>query len=255
MAAGPGHGVPGRAPDPRLTRAAAMVFVEDPSAPVLDDEDVHHLADVLRLRPGETVVACDGRGTWTLCRFRGARAGSGDSSAALAVDVDPVTEQKSSPAIVIAFAPVKGDRPEWVVQKLTELGVDRMVPIRTARSVVRWEGARATRSYERLCRVAREAAAQCRRTWLPVIEAVTPLEGLADVVGSEPVLAWPGGAPPSLEHPFVVVGPEGGWEDDELARFVGEVGLGPTVLRSETAALAAGALLCGLRSGLAGSLA
>jgi 16S rRNA (uracil1498-N3)-methyltransferase len=231
-----------------------MVFVDDPSAPVLDDADVHHLVDVLRLRTKETVVACDGEGTWTLCRFRGAQRSS-DGAEVLDVDAEPVTEARRAPSITIGFAPVKGDRPEWVVQKLTELGVDRIVPIRTARSVVRWEGARATRSLERLGRVAREAAAQSRRTWLPALGAVTPLERLADLYGVAPVLAVPGGGAPSLGHPFVAIGPEGGWDDAELALFDGGVGLGPTVLRSETAAVSAAGLLCALRSNLVGRLA
>jgi 16S rRNA (uracil1498-N3)-methyltransferase len=247
---GPGGGVP--APDPRLLDAAAMVFVADPTAPVLEDADVHHLVDVLRLRPGEPVVACDGEGTWTLCRLEGRAAGV---SSLLAVDAEPVTAARSSPQITVAFAPVKGDRPEWVVQKLTELGVDLIVPIRTARSVVRWEGARATRALERLGRVAREAAAQSRRPWLPVVEAVTPLDDLAELVGVAPVLAVPGGGPPSLDHPAVAIGPEGGWDEAEVARFEGGVGLGPTVLRSETATLCVAGLLCGLRSNLVGRLA
>ena len=69
----------------------------------------------------------------------------------------------------MAFAPVKGERPEWVVQKLTELGIDRIVPLRTERSVVRWTGERGQATVERLRRVAREAAAQCRRVWLPEV--------------------------------------------------------------------------------------
>ena len=79
-------------------RAAALVFVDDPTAPVLDDDDVHHLVDVLRLRPAEAVVACDGEGTWTLCRFRGAPRGSSGSEV-LEVDAEPVTEAKSRPPI------------------------------------------------------------------------------------------------------------------------------------------------------------
>ena len=69
----------------------------------------------------------------------------------------------------MAFAPVKGERPEWVVQKLTELGIDRIVPLFSERSVVRWSGARGQATVERLRRVAREAAAQCRRVWLPEV--------------------------------------------------------------------------------------
>ena len=142
---------------------------------------------------------------------------------------------------------VKGERPEWAVQKLTEIGVDRIVPLQTARSVVRWPLGEADRQLDRLRRVAREAAVQSRRLWLPVVGPVT---GLAEAVGAESgvALASPGGAPPTLDHPTVLVGPEGGWTDDELAWGAPTVSLGPTVLRTETAAVVAGTLLCALRS-------
>jgi 16S rRNA (uracil1498-N3)-methyltransferase len=154
----------------------------------------------------------------------------------------------------VAFAPVKGDRPEWVVQKLTELGVDRIIPLRTARSVVRWEGERGERAVDRLRRVAHEAAAQSRRPWLPQVAGVATVAGLSVVTGHEPGLAHFGGGSPSLAWPVVAVGPEGGWDEDEL---VGQerIGLGPTVLRAETAAVTAGAFLCGLRAAVVGTLA
>ena len=79
-------------------------------------------------------------------------------------------EEASEPGLTVAFAPTKGERPEWVVQKLTELGVDRIVPLISERSVVRWAGERGAGAVERLRRVAREAAAQSRRVWLPDVE-------------------------------------------------------------------------------------
>ena len=123
-----------------------MVFVDDPAAPVLTQGDAHHLLDVLRLRPGELVVAGDGAGSWAPCRLAATAGGRGAR--------DPTRppcwrsrarrspQPRPEPAITVAFAPTKGDRPEWVTQKLTELGVDRIVPLRTVRSVVRWEGER-----------------------------------------------------------------------------------------------------------------
>lgn len=155
---------------------------------------------------------------------------------------------RPAPAVTVAFAPTKGERPEWVVQKLTEVGVDRIVPLVTARSIVRWEGERAARSVARLRRVAREAAAQSRRLWLPEVGDVCRLGDLAVSVGAPVSLAEPGGGAPSLARPAVAVGPEGGWEEAERRTFDRPVGLGPTVLRAETAALVAGAALCGLRA-------
>lgn len=250
--AGAPNGSSALAPDPVLVAAAAMVFVSDLATLVLDAESVHHLVDVLRLRPGELVVASDGRGSWVPCRVTSAvsrRDGRNrDLASILVVDGPVALTAEVGPSLTVAFAPVKGDRPEWVVQKLTELGVDRIVPITTRRSVVRWEGERAGRSVERLARVAREASSQSRRTRLPEIGPLSSLSELAGLTGADPSLAQPGGEPPSLHHPVIAIGPEGGWDPDELAADLPIVGLGPTVLRAETAAIVAGSLLCGLRS-------
>jgi 16S rRNA (uracil1498-N3)-methyltransferase len=250
--------VPG-APDPELVAAAAMVFVPDPAAPVVDAADLRHLLDVLRLRAGEVVAVSDGAGRWTPCRVsvdagsRGSR--RADPGTALLPDGSPRQVPRLRPELTVAFAPTKGDRPEWVVQKLTELGVDRIVPLRTARSVVRWEGDRGDKAVARLRRVAREAAAQSRRAWLPQVTEVCRLDDVADVAGLAPVLADPGGAAPGLDRPVVAVGPEGGWDDDERRVAGATIGLGPTVLRAETAALVAGSLLSALRCSLVQPLA
>lgn len=231
-----------------MRSSSAHVFVADLAAPQLDADDRHHLGRVLRLRAGETVSASDGRGGWRPCTWAGDGGGDGGGGLAPAGEVERVAPPL--PPITVAFAPVKGDRPEWVVQKLTEVGVDRIVVLATARSVVRWEGDRAAKHIERLGRVAREAAMQSRRVWLPQVEGVV---AFGEAVGGGGVaLAEPGGAPPSLDRPVVLVGPEGGWSDDELAVDLPRVDLGPTVLRAETAAVAAGVLLSALRAGLVG---
>lgn len=223
-----------------------MVFVEDPALPVLGQADIHHLTAVLRLRDGEIVVAGDGAGHWATCRTR-----IGSLPDAILERVGPVeTTEAPASTVTVAFAPVKGDRPEWVVQKLTELGVDRIVPILTGRSVVRWEGQRATKAVERLRRVAREGAAQSRRAWLPEVAAVSSLASLAELTGAPTALAHPGGSPPDLSRPVVAIGPEGGWDQAELEAGYELVGLGSTILRAETAAIASGTLLCALRQHL-----
>ena len=159
-------------------------------------------------------------------------------------------EPRDEPALTVAFAPVKGERPEWVVQKLTELGIDRIVPLLSERSVVRWSGPRGTSAVERLRRVAREAAAQCRRVWLP---DVTDTVGFADLhrlgAPGEVVLAQLSGDRPTASQHVVAVGPEGGWSTSELASGLPTVGFGLSVLRAETAAVTAGALLTSLRTG------
>jgi 16S rRNA (uracil1498-N3)-methyltransferase len=235
-----------------------MVFVDDPLRPVLTSADAHHLLDVLRLRSGESVIAADGAGSWLPCRLAAPareEPAAGDLASLLRPDGDLIRQPRTEPVITVAFAPTKGDRPEWVTQKLTELGVDRIVPLRTARSVVRWEGERAGRAVERLRRVAREASAQCRRPWLPEVAPVSTVGELALLAGAPPTLAHLGGDLPSLDRPVVAVGPEGGWDEDELTGGQARLGLGPTVLRAETAAVAAGTVLCALRGGLVGTLA
>lgn len=251
-ATGEGDRLAPRAPDPLLVEAVAMVFVADPAAPVVDDADLHHLLDVLRLRPGESVIAADGRGQWVPCRVAASAPAKGswgaDPTGLLVPDGPCVVDLPGEPEVTVAFAPTKGDRPEWVAQKLTELGVDRIVPLRTSRSVVRWDGDRAAKSVERLRRVVRESAAQCRRPRLPDVTDVCLLEDLAAVAGAPVTLADAGGQAPDLTRPLLAIGPEGGWDPAERAAFGTPVGLGATVLRAETAAVAAGALLCALRN-------
>jgi 16S rRNA (uracil1498-N3)-methyltransferase len=231
-----------------------MVFVADPVAPVVDDTDLRHLLDVLRLRAGELVIASDGAGRWVPCRIAASAPAKGsrgaDPGGLLVPDGPSVVDRRPVPEVTVAFAPTKGDRPEWVAQKLTELGVDRIVPLRTSRSVVRWEDERAAKSIERLRRIVREAAGQCRRARLPEVTDVCRLEDVTAVAGSPVTLADAGGAAPGLDRPVLAVGPEGGWDPAERDAFGPTVGLGATVLRAETAAVTAGALLCALRSGV-----
>jgi 16S rRNA (uracil1498-N3)-methyltransferase len=135
------------------------------------------------------------------------------------------------------------------VQKLTELGVDRIVPFRAERSVVRWDEAKAARQHQRLVSIARAACAQAHRCWLPVVEPVTDV---ADLAGRGAVRLDRGSVGLSLEHPLVAVGPEGGWSAAEREALPSAVGVGAHVLRAETAAITAGALLGAMRSGMVG---
>ena len=156
-----------------------------------------------------------------------------------------VSVDRELPEITIGYALVKGQRPEWITQKLTELGVDAIVPFAADRGVARWDEARATKNHERLVRVSREAAMQSRRVHLPVIE---PFSSFNDVVSRQSVaLADAAGEPPSLAHPAMLIGPEGGWSIAEREGRT-QIRLTSTVLRAETAAIAAATLLVGIRS-------
>ncbi len=172
--------------------AAAHVFVIDLTQPALDDEDRHHLERVLRLRPGEEVTASDGTGGWRRCRF-----GAGGALEPLG----PIeVETRPEPRITVGFALTKGDRPAWTVQKLVEVGVDRIVPITTAHTVVRWDAEKSSRQADRLRAVARGAAMQSRRVWLPVVEEVQPFAAVA-LRPAGVALAQMGGAPPASTVP------------------------------------------------------
>lgn len=212
--------------------SAAHVFVDDLDVPVLASDDVHHLSRVLRLRDGEVVTATDGAGRWRRCRF------SNDS---LVVDGDIEVEERSV-EVTILFALGKGDKPEIVVQKLTELGVSRIVPFVAERSVVKWDTDKARRNVERWRKVAREAAMQSRQVRMPRIDEVQlSLHDAASLVG-DVVVAEPGGSPLDSSVRAVAIGPEGGFSADELdGRRT--VSLPGGVLRAETAAVVAGALL------------
>lgn len=221
----------------RLRRSAAHLLVDDLESPVIDGETHHHLARVLRLKHGAEVTLTDGRGSWSTARWTGTASPEPTGSVVIVA--------RPNPPLCVAFAPTKGDRPEWVVQKLTELGIDRIVPVITQRSVVRWDGDRARKQVERWQRIAREALSQSRGVFLPEVQGVTPLAVLA---GAEPLrLAEPGGDELRADATAVVIGPEGGFAPDELALATGTVSLPGGVLRAETAAVAAGVLLAAAR--------
>ena len=103
-----------------LRRSAAHVFVTDIGDPVLEHDDAHHLTRVLRLRAGQKVSVSDGRGAWRICEWRdGLLVSVGDVSV-LNAPTDVLT---------VALSPVKGDRTDWAIEKLVEVGIDRIVEI------------------------------------------------------------------------------------------------------------------------------
>ena len=217
-------------------RSGPHVLVEDVDEPELSADDRHHLERVLRVRPGDPLTVGDGAGRWRPCRFGVTVAPDGDVVSVAAPDVE----------VAVGFAVLKGGRSETVVQKLTELGVDRIAPFVAERSVVRWDEARAGRQTERWRRVAREAVMQCRRLWLPRID---PVRAFGDLDLADAALAVSVGRTLGDGENFVLTGPEGGWTDAELDAVPAHVGLGPHIMRAETAAMAAGAVLCARRSG------
>ena len=212
--------------NPALRSSAAHVFVESVDAPDPSPDDAHHLFRVLRLRDGESVTVSDGCGGWRTTVAVGG---------ALRVE-GPVVHEPAPVSCTIAAAIPKGDRAEWMVQKLTEVGVSEIVLLHCARSVVRWEGERGAKQLARLQRVAREAAVQSRRVWLPVVRGPVPFAEAAALPGA--ALAEPDGEV-GVAASTVLIGPEGGFSADELAVPLPRIRLLDTVLRVETAAIIA----------------
>ncbi len=216
---------------------------------------------MLRLRAGEPVGVTDGRGGYVPCRYLGGsdRAGARGVSGVVEPVGPAVFSSPRTPLLTVGFAPVKGDRPEWAVQKLTELGVDRIVLVAAERAVVRWAGERAASHLDRLAKIARAAVMQSRQVWVPEIVGPVPATALLSGLEPEPgraagtAVCQMGGPPPSVGLHTLLVGPEGGWSPDELSAAGSQVvGLGPAVLRAETAAVTAGVLMTALRAGVVG---
>lgn len=213
----------------RRVDALAQFRVADPVAPELDDDDRHHLFRVLRARDGDEVVVTDGAGAWSF-----ARVSAGELERVSEVRHDPRASE-----VTLYLAPLKGDRSEWAVAKATELGVARIVPLRAQRVVAATRPGQLEAAVAKWRRVAAAVAGQCRRTHdLVVADPVT----VAAVPGDVAVCDFEGDG--SLDGVrAVAIGPEGGWEPGEWGAERRRLGLGATVLRGDTAAVAAATLL------------
>ena len=228
----------------------------DGATAVLGGAEGHHAATVRRLRPGEPLVLSDGAGGVADCVVTGPAEGG------LRLAVTAVRRlEPPDPRFVLVQALAKGDRGELAVELAVELGVDLVVPWAAARSVVRWDGQRGQRSLERWRSTARAAAKQSRRAWLPPVAALASTRDVAGLVAaaSGALLLHEAASTPLASVPLpdtgdlvLVVGPEGGLDESELAALA-EAGatpvrLGQPVLRTSTAGAAALAALS-LRSG------
>lgn len=205
----------------------------------------HHATRVLRLASGEAVVLFDGHG--------------GETDAVLEVDgkacwavlgARRAVERESPLALVLVQALAAADKMDWVVRKAVELGVQAIVPVQAARSVLRLSGERAYKRVEHWRQIAVAACEQSGRNRVPDVADIQTLDAYLGVQRDARKLVFaPGGGTrlaqcePPRAGVHLLIGPEGGWSDEELARCkvagCERVLLGPRVLRTETAGLAA----------------
>jgi 16S rRNA (uracil1498-N3)-methyltransferase len=223
-------------------KSLPRLFVEAPlgggARVELDAAQANYLGNVLRMKEGAELLVFDGASGEWLARIAEAK------RRRMALNVERRTrEAETIPDVWLAFAPVKRARIDWLVEKATELGAARLIPVTTQRTVVE------RLNLDRLRAHIIEAAEQCGRTILPELAEPLPLAQFlrdgtralyfADESGGEPAASafLPGAA-------TILTGPEGGFSDDERTAIRAApnaiaISLGPRILRAETAALAA----------------
>ena len=226
-------------------------------SPALSRDALHHLK-VLRPKDGEEIELFDGKGSLRRYLFdaaaRGLRAAPGQTIQ---------TVGQSNNSLTLFACVTKGSRWDWTIEKATELGVTRIVPVISDRTIVRIPKAERAAKRERWQRIAEDAARQSDAVWLPeIVEAVDFADTLPLVkactcfVGAltdpqpRPLLEAVRASDPLPSDLAVYVGPEGDFTPDELRALLAcatPVSFGPTVLRAETAALFGVAVLASLK--------
>lgn len=213
------------------------------------DEDVRHIAAVLRMRTGDQLLLCDGQGT----EYR-ARITEIGKNVVKSEVVEKRTWVRSGPDITLGQGIAKADKMDWIAQKATELGVTSFVPLETERTVVKVKDVE--KRIGRWQKICREAAMQSHRTDVPRVGAIRSLNDfLRDQVCAPEtllLLPWEDAKGPlkvilrshrEVKRVVVLIGPEGGFSRKEadlaISRGFHAVSLGPNILRTETAAIAA----------------
>lgn len=212
---------------------------------------LRHLRDSLRLQPGEILTLTDQTGTRYRTKVVHVTA---KSLEAQIVETSPAPP-RTTPRLVLAQALLKGDKMDWVIQKATELGADRIIPVQTKNGVVKVQPERADHQRKRWERIALEAAQQSERWTVPTIENPIDIKQLLQqqaasetkIVLSERSREFPLTKAALTNDPrhsiVLVIGPEGGWDQEELQQAQESgfqtVTIGERILRAETAAIAA----------------
>ncbi|QIZ09953.1 16S rRNA (uracil(1498)-N(3))-methyltransferase [Priestia megaterium] len=220
---------------------------------LIDEEDRHHIVKVMRMQLGDQIICVDPEGKQAVC----ALAEITDTS--VVADVvqwkDEVSELPIS--ITIASGLPKGDKLEWIIQKGTELGAHQFLPFSAARSVVKWDEKKASKKIDRWQKIAKEAAEQSHRAFLPEVSSAISFKELLSKGkdfeyklvafeeesrnGETSVFASTLNKMSKGDSLLLVFGPEGGLSDAEVQQLKNNdfavCGLGPRILRTETAPL------------------
>lgn len=230
---------------PRLYLPAALVPGQEIA---LDRDQSHYASRVLRLRPGDALQVFDGAGA----RHAASIAEADPRRCVLRIGEALQAATESPLRVTLAQCLSASEKMDWTIEKAVELGVSEIVPLQSKRSVVRLDADRARRRAEHWQRLIVAACMQCGRDLLP---ALRPVQGFADWLAGAPqgdlrIVLAPGAPGPigalpgkGITAATVLVGPESGFDDDELEHAIdagfGPVSIGPRILRTETAGLAA----------------
>ncbi len=217
------------------------------------DEDVRHITIVLRMKPGDEILLCDGAGTEYRARITEIGKGSVKSEV-----LERRARVRQGPEIALGQGIAKADKMDWIVQKATELGVASIVPLETERTVVKVKDEE--KRIGRWQKICREAAMQSNRPDIPKVEPIRRLTEYLRSLGAQSdrllLLPWEEAARPvkevlransGVKRIVVLIGPEGGFSTAEAGKAQAQgfhaVSIGPNILRTETAAVAALAMI------------
>lgn len=241
-----------------MKRFFAEHIGEKEKTALISGSELHHLKDVLRLKKGDKVIVFDGKGL----EFIGNIETVGKDEVRIIIEKQLYDSKESRFEIILAQGIARGEKMDIIIQKATELGVSRIIPFAASRVVPKFRGGeQIAKKTKRWQRIALEAAKQCRRDIVPQIEEPTTFAEVLKRYSHCPerhikLISWEGEKnnilkdilkPEGFSGCVVLIGPEGGFSEDEVieAKKAGflPVTLGPRILRTETAAISIAAIV------------